>query len=203
MGELDIKEYILYIVSTYKYAGLYTLFVIDTMGVFLPSKTILTISGIMVEQSFLRPAPLFFSAFLGSLTGFSLGYTIGLKLGKPFILKYGRYVFITGEKLHRAESFFNKYGPGFIIVAYFIPGVRHVTPYLSGITGMSFTRTLTFASIGAALWITTFVSLGRYVGERLPQISNFFAGRWEFILSAVILTAVLITVFLALRKKRG
>lgn len=169
---MDLKDSIVYIISTYKYPGLYILFIIDTLGVFLPTKTILTFTGVLVQQGYLAFPPLFISAILGSLTGYSVSYTIGLKLGKPFILKYGRRLHITAPRLDRAERWFNKYGPAFIMVAYFIPGVRHITPYLSGISGMAFSRTLFFASLGAAVWITAFVSLGRFFGENLPLIVN-------------------------------
>lgn len=167
---MELKDSIVYIISAYKYPGLYILFIIDTLGVFLPTKTILTFTGVLVQQGYLAFFPLFISAFLGSLTGYCISFTIGLKLGKPFILKYGRRLHITGPRLESAERWFDKYGPAFIMAAYFIPGVRHITPYLAGISGMPFSRTLFFASLGAAVWISTFVSLGRFFGENLPLI---------------------------------
>ncbi|MFZ5634136.1 MAG: DedA family protein [Bacillota bacterium] len=190
---MEIKENVLYIISTYKYAGLYALFVIDTMGVFLPSKTILTLAGILVQTGQLSFGPLFLSAFTGSLTGFSISYTIGLRVGKPFFLKYGKYLRITGRKIERAERWFSRFGPAVIIIAYFTPGVRHITPYLSGIAGMTFTKTITFAAIGAALWITTFVSLGRFFGQRLDLVSRVLDRyQWEALLLAALAAAAIL-----------
>ncbi|MFZ5644390.1 MAG: DedA family protein [Bacillota bacterium] len=184
---MEIKDSIVHIITEYKYPGLYLLFIVDTLGVFLPTKTILTFTGILVQQGFLKFPPLFISAFTGSLTGFCISYTIGLKLGKPFVLKYGKYVKLTPPRFETGEKWFNKYGPAFIIIAYFLPGVRHVTPYLSGITGMTFPRVLLFASLGAALWITTFVSLGRFFGKNLDLILNLINKyQWEALLAAVL-----------------
>lgn len=201
---MEIKDSIVYIISTYKYPGLYILFIIDTLGVFLPTKTILTFTGVLVQQGYLAFFPLFVSAFLGSLTGYSVSYTIGLKLGKPFILKHGKYLFITPLRFENAERWFNRYGPAFIMIAYFIPGVRHITPYLSGISGMTFKRTLLFASLGAALWISTFVSLGRFFGENFQYILNLADNfRYEAVSLAVIVLAAALAIKIYFKKKRS
>lgn len=201
---MELKDQVLYVISTYKYAGIYVYFVIDTLGVFLPSKTVLTLTGILVQTGELSFAPLFLAAISGSLTGFCISYTIGLKVGKPFFLKYGKYLRITDEKIARAEKWFNRFGPAFIMIAYFTPGLRHITPYLSGITGMTFPRTIAFAAIGAALWITTFVSLGRFFGSRLDEISVLLDRyQWEVLLLAALAVALVLAVKRLTAKNKG
>ncbi|MCL6610942.1 MAG: DedA family protein [Peptococcaceae bacterium] len=191
---MEIRDQLLYIVSSYKYAGLYALFIIDTLGVFLPSKTILTLSGILVQKGQISFAPLFLSAFSGSLTGFTISYTIGFRVGKPFFRRYGKCLRISHRNLERAERWFDRHGPAIIIIAYFTPGLRHVTPYLSGISGMSFPRTITFAGIGAALWITAFVNLGRFFGRGLDRIDQLpDSCRWEVLLAAALAVALVLS----------
>lgn len=197
---MELKDSIVYIISTYKYPGLYILFIIDTMGVFLPTKTILTFTGILVQQGLLSFPPLFAAVYCGSLTGYCASYFIGLKLGQPFIIKYGRRLYITGPRLASAEKWFNRYGPAFIIIAYFVPGARHITPYLSGISGMPFPKTLLFASTGAALWIITFVSLGRFFGKNFELLAGLAESyRYE----ALSLAALLIITLAAIKIYNG
>jgi membrane protein DedA with SNARE-associated domain len=197
---LELKDSIVYIISTYKYPGLYILFIIDTMGVFLPTKTILTFTGILVQQGFLSFPPLFASAFCGSLTGYCASYFIGLKLGLPFIIRYGRRLCITGPRLAAAEKWFNRYGPFFIIIAYFIPGARHVTPYLSGMSGMALGKAMLFAATGCVLWIITFVSLGRFFGKNL----GLFMGLVEnYRYEALFLAALAVVTLAALKMYAG
>ncbi len=162
---MDFKEIALHIITTYKYPGIYLLFIIDTMGVFLPSKTLLTICGILIEKGQLSLLPLLASTLGGSLTGFCISYALGRKIGKPILTWLCRFFRITPYKYEKAEAWFNKYGPAFILVAYFTPGLRHITPYLAGITRMPFRKVILYASTGAALWILTFVSLGRLLGN--------------------------------------
>lgn len=157
------KDYI----YEYKYAGIFLLFFIDTLGVFLPSKTLLTITGILVQKGFLSLLPVYICALGGSLSGFSVSYTIGRRLGNPFLDRYGRFIRLNPSKINRARTWFNRYGPPFIIIAYFIPGLRHVTPYLAGISTISPWKALTYATIGAMLWITIFNYLGQLLGAGL------------------------------------
>lgn len=197
---MEIPGQVLNVISAYKYAGLYALFVIDTLGVFMPSKTILTLCGILVQSGSLSFAPLFVSALAGSLTGFCISYTIGLKIGRPFLSRYGKFLKITGRRIEAGQRWFSRFGPAFIILAYFTPGLRHVTPYLSGISGMSFPKTLACAAAGAALWITTFVSLGRFFGQNIDLITAL-AGRYQW--AAILLAAAALSLLYIFKKRGG
>lgn len=64
----------------------------------------------------------------------------------------------------KVEHFFQKYGPYSLILGYFIPGVRHITCYFSGISKMNVNTYLLFAAIGAFLWCFTFITIGRVIG---------------------------------------
>lgn len=202
---MEAGNQFLQLISGYKYAGIYAFFVIDTLGVFLPSKTILTITGVLVQAGRLSFPPLFLSALAGSLSGFCISYTIGIRVGKPFFQKYGRFLRISPSGLEKAENWFNRFGPAFIIVAYFTPGLRHITPYLSGIAGMSFYKAIAFAAAGAALWITTFVSLGRFFGGQIGRIGELLDRyQWQAVILALLAASLALAVrMLTAKKKKG
>jgi len=195
---LDLKETAQYIIATYKYPGIYFLFIIDTMGVFLPSKTILTICGLLVQKGQLALLPLFFSTLGGSLTGFCASYVIGLKAGKPVLTRYGKYIALTPDRYEKAVAWFCRYGPAFILAAYFTPGLRHITPYLAGITKMPFSRVIFYAFTGASLWILTFVSLGRLLGN--IDITRILPE--EYLPAAVLLLLAAAGLYLAIKYKK-
>jgi membrane protein DedA with SNARE-associated domain len=156
------------LVSNYGYVGLYFYFLIDTLGILLPSKTILTMIGILIGEGFFNYTPVVVTAVLGSLTGVSISFSIGRNICKPAAKKYGRRFFITPERLKKAEKWFSRFGAPFIIFAYFVPGMRHVTPYLCGISGMSYYKVIFFSAIGALLWAGVFTFIGRLIQ------ANFF-----------------------------
>jgi membrane protein DedA with SNARE-associated domain len=155
----------LQLVSNYGYIGLYIYFIIDALGVLLPSKSILAMIGYLIGKGVFSHVPVVATAVLGSLTGVTVSFTIGRNVLQPATEKYGRRLFITPEKLLRAEKWFNRYGAPFIVIAYFIPGMRHVTPYLCGITRLPYFKVIFFSAIGAFLWVVTFTYIGRLIQE--------------------------------------
>ena len=192
---LEPREFILNLLQHYGYIGLYLLFVIDTLGVFLPSKTMLMVSGFLVSQGYIKHIPLFFAALTGSLTGFLTGYLIGVKVGKPFLNKYGKYMHLTPELLSKAEKWFARYGTAAILIAYFIPGLRHIVPYLSGIAQMPARKVMLCAFTGATLWILTFTFIGRFVGNNWSAVKSIisdYALEIGGVVVAVVLVAFLI-----------
>lgn len=106
------------------------------------------------------------------MAGITLSYYIGFKVGRPLIHKYGRYIRIDIEKFDKASSWFDVHGNKLIIVAYFVPGLRHISGYMSGILKMPFHMFALNAYLGAVLYATAFVSLGKYLG---PNWEKLFA----------------------------
>ena len=199
---MELADRLFDLVYSYRYPGLYVYFVVDTLGVVLPSKTILTLTGVLVQSGRLSFLPLFLSALTGSLTGFCISYAVGLKIGKPVLSRYGRYLGASPERVRRAEGWFVRFGPPFIIIAYFTPGLRHVTPYLSGMSGMTLPRALGFAAVGAALWIATFVSLGRFFGMGIGRAWELLdRWHWQALLLLALAAVALVLVRLARKKQ--
>ena len=188
---LEPRVFILNLLQQYGYIGLYFLFVIDTLGVFLPSKTMLMVSGFLVSQGYIKHIPLFFAALTGSLTGFFAGFLIGVKFGKPFLDKYGKYLHLTPELLVKAEKWFARYGTAAILIAYFIPGLRHIVPYLSGMAQMPARKVMLCAFTGATLWILTFTFIGRFVGNNWSVVKSII-GDYSLVIGGVMVVVVLV-----------
>lgn len=108
------------------------------MVVLLPSKAILTVIGFLVGRGLLYLIPVMFTTVLASMTGVSLYYFIGRKIGTPFFRKYGHFIRLTPERLLKAELLAMRYGAPVIVMSFFMPGLRHITPYLLGITRLPF-----------------------------------------------------------------
>jgi membrane protein DedA with SNARE-associated domain len=156
------------LVSNYGYAGLYFYFLVDTLGILLPSKSILALIGFMIGEGVFSHSPVVAAAVLGSLTGVTISFSIGRKICQPAAEKYGRRIFITPERLMKAEKWFGRFGSPFIVFAYFVPGMRHVTPYLCGIARLPYCKVMFFSAIGSLLWVVTFTYIGRLIQ------ANFF-----------------------------
>ena len=106
---------------------------------------------------------------LGSLAGAYVNYYLALWVGKPFLLKYGKWFFLKPAALERACEVFNKYGAATTFVCRMVPAIRQLISIPAGISKMPRGRITLFTGLGAGVWtaILTFVGygLGRSAGD--------------------------------------
>lgn len=152
-------------VSNYGYAGLFGLLILGIVGLPVPDETLLVFSGYLIFKGRLHPLGAFLAAFSGSACGISVSYLIGRTLGYHAVLRYGKYVHITPERLDRAHAWFERVGDWLLFIGYFIPGVRHVTALVAGTSELEYQKFARFAYCGAAVWVAVFLSVGYFVGE--------------------------------------
>ena len=185
-------------ITHYGYFGLFTLLMLGIVGLPVPDETLLTFCGYLIYvQRFSFPVTLIV-AFLGSVFGITLSYILGRSVGLFLLHKYGRYLFITPEKLQRAHEWFEKRGKWSLLVGYYIPGIRHLTAYTAGATKLELPTFMLFAYSGGFIWSLTFILLGyllgeqwEYVGDKLQE--NIFVG-------TLVLAALLLILWLVRRK---
>ncbi len=179
----------LHLIETYKYLGLYFSLALGMVGLPIPDETIMTFAGFQVFQGRLSFLLTVGASIAGSLTGMSISYFIGNKVGIPVIRRFGKYIRLTPERLEKAEGWFRRYRGKSIIAGYFVPGLRHITAYFAGISELGFGTFLSLAAVGAALWVFIFVSLGRLLGRdwrALISILHRFAWLWLFLGAAAV-----------------
>ena len=110
--------------------------------------------------------------YVGAVLGDNLGFAIGHLGGRRLVERYGRYVFLTPERLDKTTRFFERHGGKIIIVARFIEGLRQANGIIAGTTGMHWRRFLIFDAIGAALWVAVWTSVGYFSSSHIDTIYN-------------------------------
>ncbi|MBJ6360601.1 DedA family protein [Paenibacillus sp. GCM10012307] len=153
------------LVSHYGYLAIFCLLALGIIGLPVPDEVLMTFVGYLASVYVLKLPLAFVVAFSGALCGMLLSYTIGRKIGKPLIHRYGKWVKLTPKRLERIEGWFHRYGMWTIVFGYFIPGVRHVTCYISGMSGVRTGQYVIFAGAGALLWSTVFILIGYFLGN--------------------------------------
>ena len=159
-------------ISQYGYAALFLLLMLGIAGLPVPDETLLVFCGYLIWKGRLHPAATFFAGFGGSACGISLSYVLGRTYGHRVISRYGRYIGLTAERLHRVHQWFRRVGAWLLAIGYFIPGVRHFTALVAGMNGMQWPIFALFAYGGAAMWVATFLSIGYAVGENWQETST-------------------------------
>jgi membrane protein DedA with SNARE-associated domain len=157
-------------ISQYGYASLFVLLVLGIVGLPVPDETLLVFCGYLISKGQWNPLLAFASAFAGSVCGISISYLLGRTLGHAAVERYGKFIHLTPAKVERVHQWFKKFGNWLLSVGYFIPGVRHFTALVAGMSGLEFRVFAPFAYFGAAVWVTFFLSLGYWFGENWTSI---------------------------------
>lgn len=195
----NLEHAAVHFIETYKYVGLYLSLALGILGLPIPDETLMTFAGFKVYQGRLNFILTVLVSVSGSLTGMSLSYLIGNKIGIPFLHKYGKYLHLTPERLDKAEKLFRKYRGKAIITGYFVPGLRHVTAYFAGISELGYGVFLSHAAVGAGVWVLVFVSLGRWVGRDW----KLYAPLIHRYLWLLLIAALLVLLIYAWAKRKG
>lgn len=186
-------------VSQYGYAAIFILLVSGIVGLPVPDETMLVFCGYLVSKGKLHPVLTWLTAVCGSMCGISISYWIGRKLGLSVIHRYGKYIHLTEDKLDRVHAWFDRIGHWLLTIGYYIPGVRHFTALTAGISRMSFRSFMAFAYAGAVIWVSTFLSIGYFLGERWPQV--LAAVHKNILIFTLIFVGVAVIVWLVRRRR--
>ena len=186
--------------NQFGYVAVAGLVLIEDFGVPVPGETILILAAVDAGTGRLNVFLVALLGFLGALLGDNIGFGIGHYGGRPLIERYGRYVFLTPERVARATGFFDRHGGWIIIVARFIEGLRQANGIIAGISGIRWTKFLVFNAIGAALWVAVWTSVGYFSGSHINTIYND-ATRYDADIALGL--GVLLVAFIAFRVVRA
>src|SRR6185436_9172051 len=119
--------------------------------------------------------------------------------GRALALRFGKYVFLTEERLDKAERFFDRRGSIVITFARFVEGLRQANGIIAGITGMHWLRFVIFNAIGAALWVGTWITIGYFAGNNITTIYHYITLYSYYVLAGLV---VLIVGYIVWRRRR-
>lgn len=186
--------------NQYGYIVLLTSLMLELIAFPLPGEVLMSYCGYLVFEGKLNWVLSILIASTGAILGITISYFVGKTLGIRFFKRYGRYMHLGPEKLDKTSVWFGQYGNKLLVIAYFIPGVRHITGYFSGITEISFSRFAVNAYIGAFIWTGTFISLGKVLG---PNWEKFHTGIKRYLVIGSIILGVTIVIAYLYRNYRS
>jgi membrane protein DedA with SNARE-associated domain len=175
------------------------LVLVEDFGIPVPGETVLIAASIYAGSGRLNVVAVGLVGFAAAVVGDNIGYAIGRFGGRALVERWGKYVFITPERLDKAERFFENHGGKIITIARFIEGLRQANGLIAGITHMHWLKFVAFNALGAALWVGTWVSIGYFAGQHITTIYNAIT---QYSLYAAIAAVVLIVVFVGLRVRK-
>lgn len=156
----------------YVYAVLFAIVFCETGLVvlfFFPGDTLLFIAGAFCATGEMQYALLCTLLVIAAVTGNTLNYWIGSRIGKRVFTH--DYRWINKDALQKTHDFFERHGGKTIILARFVPVVRTFAPFVAGVSAMSHTRFQLFNITGALLWVLSLVTAGYFFGN-IPVVRD-------------------------------
>jgi membrane protein DedA with SNARE-associated domain len=138
----------------------------------------------------------------GSWVGASLMYWGARLLGRPLIVRFGRYVGLGHTKVELAERWCAHYGAPGVLFSRLLPVIRHLIGIPTGILRMDFRWYALATLVGSLLWCTVLAWLGRTVGQHPELLAGSLHRFFALVLAAAGVLAGLYYVFVLRTPKR-
>jgi len=174
---------------------------VESFGVPAPGQTIMVAAAIYAGAGRLNIYGVAAIAFVAAVLGDNVGYWIGVRGGRKAVHRFGKYIFITPERLERAEKFFARRGNRIVLVARFIDGLRQLNGVIAGITAMPWRTFLIYNTVGAAIWVGWWTTVAYLLGTHLVEIIES-AHRYKWWATVVVVAAIGTYVWLHMRHIR-
>ncbi len=174
------------------YPGIFLLMAMESSVIPIPSELVMPPAGYLAQQGQMHMAIAILCGTLGSLVGAYVNYFAARHLGRPLLLKYGKYVWITEEKFAKVEQYFKVHGEISTFIGRLLPVVRHLISLPAGLAGMNHLKFSLYTLFGAGLWVTVLTFIGYFIGAERELIYKY---SHQALIGAVILSVAIIAVY--------
>ena len=191
------------------YPGVFLLMAMESSVIPIPSEVVMPPAGILAYRGEMNLLFAILSGTLGSLVGAYANYFAAHYLGRPLLLKYGKYVWITEDKFRKVEQFFQSHGEVSTFIGRLLPVVRHLISLPAGLSGMNHLRFSFYTVAGAGLWVTILTAIGYFVAPLVDpsreEQSRELIVRYshQALIGVVAFSVVLLSLYIWRHKKKN
>ncbi|MRR56044.1 MAG: DedA family protein [Deltaproteobacteria bacterium] len=155
------------------YPGLFLLMAMESSLVPVPSELVMPPAGYLAHQGLMNPWIAIAAGTVGSLAGAYANYYGARYLGRPLILRYGKYFLIPPAKFQKVEKFFLRHGEISTFIGRLLPVMRHLISIPAGLSGMNHLRFSAYTLLGAFIWCSILTWIGYEIGRNQELIMAY------------------------------
>ena len=170
-------------------------------GLLVPGESLVLASGFFVHRGILQLDSVMAAAALGAVAGDNIGYLLGTRLGREWLLRKGSRFGLRRKRLAQVEAFFHRQGAKAVFLGRFIGFARALVPFVAGASRMPYRKFVIYDGLGALLWTVGFVTLGYVLGASW-RVAEKWISRGGLLLGGALLLGVVI-LWLRHRRVRG
>ena len=180
------------------YVGIVVLMAMESSIFPVPSEVVIPPAAFLAAQGHLNFVGVIVAGTLGSYLGAAITYWVSLVVGRPLILRYGRWFFVSPQKLENAEAWLGRYESGGVFFARLLPVIRHLISIPAGVVRMPFGKFSAATIIGSGIWCTILAYLGDRAFRIEPKLLSDPESLVKFIKSQSLGIVAIIAAFAAL-----
>jgi membrane protein DedA with SNARE-associated domain len=195
-----LVQWLLDTVGSMGYPGIFLLMAMESSIIPVPSELVMPPAGYLAFLGRMNMAGAILCGTLGSLVGAYANYFASHYLGRPLIIRYGRYVLIPPEKFERVEQFFLRHGEISTFIGRLLPVVRHLVSIPAGLSGMNHLRFSLYTLLGAGIWCAILTGIGYAIGENQQLIMRY---SHQALLWVVMFSIALISAYVWRQRRRS
>ena len=202
-GKIKMHELINWLLTTMNamgYPGIFLLMAMESSVIPVPSELVMPPAGYLAHQGTMNIWIAILMGTVGSLAGAYANYFTARYLGRPLVLKYGKYVWITEEKFVKVEQFFLRHGEISTFIGRLLPVIRHLISIPAGIAGMNHLRFSIYTLVGAGIWCTILAWIGYFIGKEQALIMKY---SHQALAGVVLFSVVLVAVYVWRQRKQS
>lgn len=155
------------------YTGIISLMFLESSFFPFPSEVVMPPAGYLAWKGEMSLALVLISGIFGSILGALFNYWIAVKFGRPFLLKWGKYFFVSPESIDKADEFFRKHGHISTLVGRLLPLIRQYISLPAGIARMPLKVFTLYTTIGAGTWVFVLTIAGYLLGEHQELLKEY------------------------------
>jgi membrane protein DedA with SNARE-associated domain len=169
--------WILQIMESGGYAGIFLLMVLESVFPPIPSELVIPLAGFAAARGDLNIIGIIIATTLGGLVGcipwYLLGRMYGIRRLKRLSEKYGRVVTLNSEDIEHAQAWFNRHGHLAVFFGRLMPTVRSLISVPAGIARMPFLPFIFYSFLGTSIWTMMLLFLGYVLESQYEKISVY------------------------------
>jgi membrane protein DedA with SNARE-associated domain len=173
--EAQIVTTLTTIIQSVGWVGILLIMAVESANIPIPSEVTMPLAGWLLVQARGGSAveAILLGGFIGALgclLGSVVNYGIGAYGGRPFVERYGKYIFISKKDIARADKWFARWGDWASFLSRLLPVVRTFISFPAGIVRINFVRFSILTFIGSFIWCAALALGGYLMGERWEEL---------------------------------
>jgi len=141
------------------------------VGFLLPGDSLLITAGFLAAAGVLNMWWLQVALIVAAVTGDSVGYAIGARIGPRLFTREKSRLF-NPRHVQRTREFYARHGAKTIVIARFVPIIRTFAPVVAGVGEMAYPRFLFYNIAGGIGWVLSMTGAGYLLGSTVPNIDR-------------------------------